>query len=444
MDDEQAPTTEIPETDEPTQSALAPTEHMPDPGESPAVDTDPASLHDVAAAAESFARDRVGRLREALGARKVLIAVALVVAIAAILGIAALVRTLADMPDASSFKKDAQTMLAAPAYNGGTYGSDEPLVLHDLEVTGRHKAASKPNECQVNAVATFSNGSVEALQEAELSYVRQDGAWKCVGAEPVGGASYTAVAGVEDEKVLSNVSSVLQRAEASFSEEQNGTALPALYGDAQVTITEESFDAEAETEVMQLHLARSATFTAYECDVRATFAFRPSNGQWELTAATASQGAKDITLSPLVGTWTGTFSEQTPGNKSKCFGAKASDLQVVITSAADGKISGTLSGIVHFHGECAQDVEATEGDTTLTDVPFTGTMLHEGNGISFACTTPEDARGTIELTLLFGTQEDPSAARATLTTTHIYEASWFIFAYDNQATFADTFVLTRQ
>jgi hypothetical protein len=248
---------------------------------------------------------------------------------------------------------------------------------------------------------------------------------------------------LETDKVLSSMSGILQRAETSFSEEQNGTALPSLYADAQATITSDSFDAETQTEVMSLHLARSATFTAYECDVQATFAFRPSNGLWELTAATASDNAKDITLSPLMGTWTGTFREQT-SSKGKCFGAKASDLRIVVTSVSNDKITGTVSGIVHYHGEVPEDTDASEGDTELSGVPFSGTMLREGSGISFTCTTPQDASGVVELSLLFGTQADPSAARAVLTTTHAYEASWFIFAYDTEATFSDTFVLTRE
>ena len=443
MDDEQTPTTEIHEADEPTQSALAPTENMPAADEAPAVDTDPASMHDVAAAAGSYARSRFGQLRTFVVTHRFALAAVMALGVAAILGIALLVGRLADMPDQASFMKDAQTMLSAPDYSGGAYGSDEPLVLRNLEVTNRRKQAAQPNECLVSGVATFSNGAVEALQEAQLTYERKDGTWTCTGAEAVGGASYRAVTGLETDKVLSSMSGILQRAETSFSEEQNGTALPSLYADAQATITSDSFDAETQTEVMSLHLARSATFTAYECDVQATFAFRPSNGLWELTAATASDNAKDITLSPLMGTWTGTFREQT-SSKGKCFGAKASDLRIVVTSVSNDKITGTLSGIVHYHGEVPEDTDASEGDTELSGVPFSGTMLREGSGISFTCTTPQDASGVVELSLLFGTQDDPSAARAVLTTTHAYEASWFIFAYDTEATFSDTFVLTRE
>ena len=443
MDDEQTPTTEIHEADEPTQSALAPTENMPSADEAPAVDTDPASLHDVAAAAGSYARSRFGQLRTFVVTHRFALAAVMALGVAAILGIALLVGRLADMPDQASFMKDAQTMLSAPDYSGGAYGSDEPLVLRNLEVTNRRKQAAQPNECLVSGVATFSNGAVEALQEAQLTYERKDGTWTCTGAEAVGGASYRAVTGLETDKVLSSMSGILQRAETSFSEEQNGTALPSLYADAQATITSDSFDAETQTEVMSLHLARSATFTAYECDVQATFAFRPSNGLWELTAATASDNAKDITLSPLMGTWTGTFREQT-SSKGKCFGAKASDLRIVVTSVSNDKITGTLSGIVHYHGEVPEDTDASEGDTELSGVPFSGTMSREGSGISFTCTTPQDASGAVELSLLFGTQDDPSAARAVLTTTHAYEASWFIFAYDTEATFSDTFVLTRE
>ena len=457
MDDEQAETNELPVNDDaqaetnqlpvnddaPTQANVAPTALIPDAEEGPSTDAEAASLHDLATTAGSFARARLANLRSFVAAHRWLITAVVLLAIAAILGMAYTVGQLADMPDVSVHKRDAQDLLSAPAYSGGSYGSTEQLVLSNFEVTGRHKEASQPNECLVSGVASFSNGAVEALQEAQLSYVRLNGSWKCTGVEAVGGTSYTALSGVSTDRVLANVSSLLQRAESSLSQDQGGTALPALYSSAQASVTEEAFDGETQTDVVTLHLVQQATFTSYECDLRATFAFRPGNGLWELTAATSSANAKDLTLSPLTGAWSGSFLEQS-STDGKCFGAKDQGLRVYITSAADGRIAGTVSGLAHYHGDVADDVASSEGDTAFEDVLFSGTLQEQGDGITFACTMPEDAGGTMGLTLVFGTQEDPSAARATLSTTHSYEASWLIFSYGREATFSDTFALTRE
>lgn len=445
MDDEQAPTAELPNHDQETQPSepVAPTEQILPAAESPRVETEPTSLHGLASAAGSFAREHAARLKGLLSGRTLNLIIAAAAIVAAIAGIGIIVRNLTDLPDASKYRRDAQATLAAPTYDGGTYGSDEPLSLTDFEATGQHKEAKTPNECLVNGIAHFSNGSVEALQEAQLTYVRQDDGWKCASADGVGGASYAAVTGPEPSKILSNLNSVLQRAEASYAGEESGTALPSLYAGAKAEMVEESFDAESQTYTCDLHLSHTATFTAYECDINATFVFRPSNGLWELTAASASKNAKDLTLTPLVGNWVGSFSEQ-EASGSKCFGAKANGLRINVTMAANGRIAGTLSATVHYHGEPSEDVNESEGDTELVDVPFSGTLLHQGDGITFSCHTPEDALGTVTLTLAFGTGEDPSAAIATLSTKHIYDATFLLFVYDREATFTDTFVLTRE
>lgn len=423
----------------------SPTEQIPPAAESPQPSTpEAATFHDVASTAGSFARGRLARLETFLATHRLALAAAALALVVAAALLALAVRRLLDYPTAS--RQDVAAHLAAPAYSGGAYGHDDAPLLSDVRQTARHKDARTPNKCQLTVVATYASDAVEALQEATLTYERGADGWACVAAEPTGSASFRATAGVSEDKLAANVAGLLQRAEASLAQDEATTSssLPALYGDADVAVTGASFDEDAQTASADLHLTRSSAFTAHECDLHATFAFRPGNGLWELTSATVSPGAKDVQLTPLVGTWEGTFRAQAAAD-GKCFGAKEAGLQVSIGSVSGQRIAGTLSGVAHYHADLSADAEATEGDAALSAVPFQGTLVDGGaQDISFACTTPEDARGSVTLTLTFGTPEDPTAATATLTTTHAYTATFLLIPYQREATFSDTYVLTRQ
>jgi len=423
---------------------VSPTEQIPSPGEGPRIETQPASLHDVASAAESFARSHLSWVHKLFSVRGLVVAIVAVVAVALIGGAYFTVNRLADLPDTSLFRQDAQSLLTAPTHNGGAYGIDEPFILSDIEVTSRHKDVASPSKCEVNTVVTYSNGAVSAQQEATLRYERQDGSWTCVSAEPIGGASFSATTGVDRQKLRENINGILQRAEASRDDETGSIALPTLYAGAEVEVLDETFDEESQTDVATLHISKSDTFTSYECDVKATFSFRPGNGLWELTSAEASSGAKDATLTPLIGTWTGTFRGQV-AYEGKCYGAKDYGLRVVITHAEGHEISGTIDCLAHYHADLSADSQETEGDTQLTEVPFTGTLVETSPGLTFTCTTPEAAEGVLELQLTFGSEASPTAVSATLTTKHDYVATILLFIpYDEEATFSDTFVLSRE
>ena len=430
--------------EEPTQVQVLPTQQIPA-AEAPIEQAQPedASLQDVASTMGSYARGRVARALATFEARTTRVLPAMFLGISAALFLVFFSLRMADMPQDSLFFHDAEDHLATPTYSGGAYGLDAPLVQDSLEVTDRHKELSSPSECLVNVVVTYHNDAVEALREAELTYVRRGGEWVCIAAEPAGAASYKATAGPVERKVLSSVTGILQKAESSLPEGAGSSTLPALYAGADASVTSMAFDEEGQTATAALHLARSSTFTSYECDVQATLAFRASNGQWELTDASASADAKEISLAPLVGTWQGSFLGQ-ESTMAKCFGASNQGLRVTVESVKGERIFGTLDGLAHYHADSSDNADATEGDTLLEGVRFQGLLQDDAEGIRFVCSTPESAEGSVVLYLAFGAADDPTAASATLTTTHTYTATFLLIPYQRDATFSDTFVLTRE
>ena len=443
MTEEQDQTTKTTAGDQTEPVPVHPTETIPSAEEPQATQSEPASLHDVATTTGSYARGVVGRLSEFLAAHGLATAVIAALCVVAVLAMGALARNFSSLPDDATVRRDVQSSLAMPAYSGGAYGHDDPLSLVDVQIGRRSRGQTGEGTYQVEVTTSYSNGMVNVLQEATLAYEQTAGAWTCSAATPVGSAVYSTTSGTDAGKLVSSAAGILQRADSSQPDATGSVSLSRLYEGAEVRVVEQTFDAESQTETATLHFSKSSTFTSYECDVQASFAFRPGNGLWELTSATVSDGARDATLAPLVGTWVGSFQGQVAA-EGRCFGAKDGGVRINISSAGSGRISGTVSVIAHFHGDPESDQQAMDGDTQLTDVPFSGTSVSGEAGLSFMCTLPEDASGGAEMNLVFGPTDDPDGAHATITTYHTYTTTFLFIPYERQAIFSDTFVLTRE
>ena len=443
MTEEQDQTTKTTAGDQTEPVPVHPTETIPSAEEAQPAQAEPASLHDVATTTGSYARGLLGRLSAFLAAHGLATAVVAALCVAAVLGMGTLARRFSSLPDDVTVRSDVQSSLAAPAYSGGAYGYDDPLSLVDVQVDKRARSSSESGAYQVDVTASYSNGKVDVLQEATLVYEPSDGAWTCSTATPVGSAVYSTTSGTDEGKIVSNAASILQRADSSQADAAGSVSLSRLYDGADVRVVEQAFDAETQTAAATLHFSKTSTFTSYECDVQASFAFRPGNGLWELTSAAASESAREATLAPLVGTWSGPFQGQVAA-EGRCFGAKEAGVRISISSADSGRISGTVTVIAHFHGDPSSDQQAMDGDTELTDVPFTGTSVQGEAGLSFMCTLPDDAAGGAEMNLVFGPADDPDGAHATVTTYHTYTDSFLFIPYERQAIFSNTFVLTRE
>jgi len=455
----EAPTAPLPAATAPLPHAVeAPEPDDEDPATSP---TDAPRLSDVGAAFMGWARGRLDAIGATLAAHKLAATLAALACVGAILGIVLLGIDLAQVPTDEQVAEDARARLAAPSYTVGDYAIDDPLVLSAVEVGGKRASSSRRDACDVTVQATFENAGMETRADATLTYVREDSGWTCTAAT-VGKPSHRATAGVSQQKVLDNVSALLQAADHS----EGGESLAALYRDARVEVVGDNFDEERQTDSLILHCSSTGTFVNYECDLTVHFRFAAASGAWELVEALVSDGADDLGFSPLVGTWHGTFASQQAA-EGKCLAAREAGLTVVVSDAHttdDGSavIEGTVTGMAHLHADLPSDAIQTEGDLALDAVPFTGKLstgdveqdiidLLAGNnpkrdvaGIVFDCTTQDVAGGTVTLTLQFGLADAPDAAMATLTSTHPYEGTiLLVLPYEREARFADSFTLAK-
>lgn len=401
--------------------------------------------------------------RAAAWARSHVLAVA-ALGIAAVAIVALLVVALVNataVPDAAMIEADARAALSAPSYTGGTYGADGVLVTRDVDVrsVARTDAAPEGADARFGAsgyataevVVTFVGQGVSADQAATLSYALVDGTWERIGEVRAGSLAWRATSGVDQERVARNASLLLRRVGAArgWDGSDGLPTLEELYADADATVSSEAFDEQAQTDVVELSLERAGSYETYACTLRATFSFSPASGRWEVSAAEVDDGARTPDLSALVGTWTGTFQRQdTEGNK--CLAGRATGLTVTVegTSAEGGApaLTGTISGLAHYHAHPGRDSESCEGDLAFDDVPFTATLVEDetGSELAFSATLPEDVGGTVDVALGFGTGDGAGQVVARVRTTFPHTASFLFIPYDETLTYTDVFTLAKE
>ena len=417
-------------------------------------------LSDVADTFVLWLQGRINAVGSFLTQHRLAAALAGLACVAAILVAVLLGLDASKVPPEELIKNDAQALLTAPTYTVGSFASDDPLVLRAVDITSIRESDEVKGASEVEVLATFSNPVMETRADACLVYQHKGDEWTCIDSS-VGKASHHATAGVNQQLVVEHVAELLQKADTRSDSE----GLASLYRNAEVEITNEEFSEESQTDIVELHCTSGGTFVDYECDLTARFRFVPASGAWELAEATVSDGAYDLGFSPLLGTWKGTFSNQ-QSSSYKCLAAREAGISLTITQAApttDGSaiVEGTLSGIAHMHADLDADATATEGDTPLEAVPFSGTLQSstgtddilellmetesESAGIVFNCTVQDITGGSVELTLTLGQADDPDAATATLTSTYVYRDTFLLLVpYDRQSSFADTFVLEKE
>lgn len=410
-------------------------------------------LRDVGGALASYLRGRTALLADLVRRhRGATVALALIACAAAVLLGIALSRALA-VPDEATIADGARTVLSAPEYSSGTYGTDTTLVSQDIDVRGVARSQTAPDgtDAQFGAsgyataevVLTYSGQSVSASQGATLSFALVDGAWSVMPGVTNEGVSWHATGGVDQDKVLSNVHLLLARAD-----EADGTepALAELYADAAVAIEEESFDEDTQTDTLTISCIRTEAFETYECLLTVTFSFSQTSGQWGVSQVEVSDGARERNLHALLGTWTGAFqSQRTDGGK--CLAAREDGLAVEVLGASVGEdavvLSGYVSGVAHYHANPADDTASCAGDVALGEVHFTARLESDDEGLVFVAELPEDVGGDAVLTLRFGTSEDPSAASAEVRSEYTYDDAILFIPYERTATYVDSFTLTR-
>lgn len=388
-----------------------------------------------------------------------------------------------NVPDAAFVEKDARTRLAAPEYAPGDFGSSDTLYIRDVHVDSERRVVRTSDSAQAqfgasgyaeaHVTATFGNGSVVATKTATLSYAKVGSEWQAVGGEAGASVSYEAVGGIERSRVTSNLTALLGRADDALAAAaktagggsaagagESGLSLAQIYASSRVTVTDEEFDEQGQTETVGITCVKASSFESYTCQMTAHFAFRPVNGVWELESVDVNDDAKVRTFQPLVGTWEGTFqSQETDGAKCLAAGSDADGaptLRLKIDAAETGdadtgsgtRLTGTIDALAHFHEHPSADTAGCDGDEQLTGIRLVANYYGGHNGdvdsdIAFVATLPEEVGGTVTVTLGFGTGDDPTQAIARVQTSYPHKGTFLFIQYDQTITYTDVYLLRK-
>lgn len=257
------------------------------------------------------------KVRERAFAHKITAAACCAVAVAAVALLAFAAANAASVPSADVVAADARTRVVAPEYDGGKWGVASSLQVSDVKVDSVRRSATAPEAdaaqfgaagyATAEVTVTYEGAAVHVTKTATLGFARIADAWTAAGTEANANATFEATAGVDEHKVVENARDILVYAESTLHEgnADDGVgemSLAGLYGTGTITVTDSTFDEEAQTDVVSLHCESAGTFDARSCDITVTFSFRPVNGLWEITQTEVSQNPKARSFAPLLGT----------------------------------------------------------------------------------------------------------------------------------------------
>lgn len=410
---------------------------------------EPPHLRDVTGTLGGYLRARAASLARLARAHRIAVALAAVVATAALVAAIALATSAPDLPSHELVVDDAVTRLEAPACSSGPFGWDDILVAREVDVRSiTYDADAGDAVAEVMVTYSGSHG-ISAEKAASLRYSATGGSWEPAGEPENVRVSWHTDAGVNEARVIENAGLVLERADRALGlgNDSEGPTLAQLYSGASVAMESGTLDVESQAQDATLDFTQEGAYERYECRMAVRFVFRSASGQWEIESVSVDDDATQRSLEPLVGTWHGTFQNQeTEGEK--CLAARGSELVVTISStrseAGIEQLTGTVSGVAHYHAAPSADAVSSEGDTIFSNVPFTAALVEDSaDTLVFEGTLPEDVGGTVTLSLSFGSADDPSRAVARVTTVYAHEASFLFVPYEETFTYVDNFALAR-
>ena len=374
-------------------------------------------------------------------------------AVATTIGVAQSIQA-SSVPSNDLVAADARTRVTEPDYDVGNYGDKTTLRVTSVEVrsvkatSSEEATASQPGASKYAEAAvavTFENDSVKAVETATLGFAKIADTWTAAGSAKDQRTTYEAKQGIDEQELLKNISAALDTAEAleGGSYATSGSpSLAAIYADGSVSIEENNFDADAQTDDIELQCARSDVWSSYEANIGLHFEFRSVTGRWEITSSDVPKDAQTRSYSPIQGSYQGIFQTQSTDGK-KCLAAASSPLLLKIDSTDGDQISGTVSLLVHLHTNPQEDSDACEGDKNLQEIQFKA-KLEDGGDESkprFKATLPDQTDGTVELELIFGTESDSNAVQAIVKTSYRRTTSLLFIPYEQTATYVDTYTL---
>lgn len=409
----------------------------------------------------TFFRLKARKAEAFLQAHRRLVALVAVLALAGILAVVTGLHALGSVPSNEELEADISQRVGPVTYAAGAYGTDEEIGSYHVVITKKEPAQTPQGRSatlgasayDVDAEIHYVGNAVEIVRDVGGTYAREDGTWTLQGALADYGTSYSARAGVDQDKVLANASAIMAEAAKGWT---GDGSLADAYQKADFTVVANEFDASPEddtsTDDVTLHAVRTGEFSSMKTDVVAHFAFL--DGTWQLRSADAPDDALTPRYDQLCGTWVGTF-VTTSSTKGTCYGASATPLSVTIQSVGDSsgarsQVTGTVTGLAHFHEPPEQTEDSDAGDQALDQVAFTGTIQaahsdQTGADLNIDCRVPDSAGGSVEFTLGFGPEDDPTGAVALVRTSHEYtEKILLLVPRQTTVTYTDTYRLARQ
>lgn len=376
------------------------------------------------------------------------------VAAAIVVAIIAIVMMLNAGPSDSDIEAMVRSEIT-PGSLSSSYVTETPYEIYSVKILNKEKQTVTNEEKQAmqawgisldsNTYYTYqvevdlSNDLAEVVKTGSVDVVKYQGEWDLVSFPSLDTQSTTAKAGVNQDKVIGDMTSILMQASTS-----TGDSLTHVYDDGTFEIASEKFDADAQTDTIEISCKKETSYTESQGTIIAVFAFK--DGRWSLSSATGSDDIYKVSYQKLVGTWTGSFYRQGSPSSGKCYGGQSADVKVVITSVDDTslKVEGTVSFLAHNHGKSESDESSNAGDTVVTDQAFTTTLDNQyvdGFG-SFeyagSYKTSEDSNGQIAIYLGFGPYDTSAGADAVLGVETQYSGAMYSWDW-----FEDIYTLTK-
>ena len=416
-------------------------------------------LADVANVAGAYARERrkgAGSYIKQHPKRSALVIIVLIVAIFALVmaGIRA-----SKLPSEEDVQASARARVETPDLSGGFFGFDDPLALASVEVGNRRHLSGAPEGtdhdtsfgatgyAEADVTLSYRNQYVSAVKTATLGFAEQQGSWVAAGEPMNEQVTYAALMGVNEEKVLSNIDQLLEKADTS--DNSNERSLTEIYEGANLDVQVNSFDALGQTNLMIIQCTSEQGIATYNCVLTAEFTFLPAYGLWELTSASVTEGAKTRSLELLEGTWEGSFQNQNVNTGNNCLAASSYPMKLVVDGfdELDGKtvLNAHVTLLAHFHEPLSESKDYTSGDHKYSDEILTCTLVSEvGNKLVFEGSLPERTDNSVNIR--FEVDGD-SRITALVATTHRYTETTGILFWETtenkSVTYTDTYDLRR-
>ena len=323
------------------------------------------------------------------------------------------------------------------------YGTAEDFTMQSVKILGKDKEDLGQNGVSllgynisegwsVDLEVVYANNDAQITKSGNVYVVKANGDWAFITFSPsnLTTTQTKVTSGVDKKKLIENIDSVLGEAA------DGKTTLRNIYDEGSFKVKKETLDSENGTDTVTIACKKSTAYSEAKATVTATFEYTTSG--WSLKSAKASKNAAKVSYQKMVGTWNGEFKQQW---ERSCFAGKANPLKVNITKVDEstGKIEGTFDCVAHDHSEASNSEDSDAGDQILTEQAFTMALpITAGDAgttsLSDDYERPQDASGTVTLTLSFGVTDGDTATVETS-----YEAGGLF----NWASYNDCYTLTK-